>query len=95
VYVGSNDGHLYAIDARSGREKWRLETGAEILSSPVVADGVVYVGSQDGYLYGVDAATGQVQWQFSGGAGIGVLRRQGIDSITRPVCVLQAGRGAA
>ncbi len=26
--VGSNDNHLYAIDAVTGKEKWRFTTGA-------------------------------------------------------------------
>jgi outer membrane protein assembly factor BamB len=53
VYVGSNDSHLYAVDAKTGREKWKFKTGGKVLSSPAVANGVVYVGSEDGYLYAI------------------------------------------
>src|SRR3972149_7524399 len=27
VYVGSMDGHVYALDAATGQEHWRFETG--------------------------------------------------------------------
>jgi len=53
VFVGSEDDHLYAIDAKTGAEQWRVATGKDVHSSPAVADGVIYIGSQDGYVYAV------------------------------------------
>jgi outer membrane protein assembly factor BamB len=64
VYVGSNDGRLYAIDEATGSLKWKFATGARVSSSPAVADGVVFFGSYDGNFYAVDAATGKVKWKF-------------------------------
>jgi len=52
VYVGSQDGKLYAFDATTGATLWRTaKTGDVINSSPAVANGVVYIGSNDGKLY--------------------------------------------
>ncbi len=61
VYVGSDDGDLYAFSAGgatgcSGTPKackplWSGATGGQVYSSPAVANGVVYVGSYDGKLY--------------------------------------------
>lgn len=53
VYVGSNDGHLYAFDCATGALKWKFRTGGEVHGSPVIADGVVYIASDDGHLYSV------------------------------------------
>jgi len=58
VFVGSNDGNLYAVDAATGEEHWRFETGDKIRSSPTVVDGTVYIGSttvkeEDGEVTGV------------------------------------------
>jgi outer membrane protein assembly factor BamB len=64
VYVGSNDGKLYAIDEAKGSLKWKFATGARVSSSPAVADGVVFFGSYDGNFYAVDAATGKAKWKF-------------------------------
>ena len=51
VYFGSNDGYLHGLDAQSGQEKWKFDTGDPAAHySPAVSDGVVYFG-QDGYLY--------------------------------------------
>ena len=62
VYVGADDGNLYAFDARSGAPLWKAATGGQIFSSPAVADGLVYVGSNDGRVYAFDAETGAVRW---------------------------------
>jgi eukaryotic-like serine/threonine-protein kinase len=64
VFVGSGDGHLYAVDAARGTERWRLRTGGAVDSSPAVADGTVFVLSRDGRMYAVDAARGTTKWTF-------------------------------
>jgi outer membrane protein assembly factor BamB len=53
VYVGSEDGFLYALDKKSGDLKWKFQTGSAVNSSPVVSGDTVYVGSEDGYVYAV------------------------------------------
>jgi outer membrane protein assembly factor BamB len=66
VYVGSDDGKLYAFDAAgvtncSGTPKtcsplWTATIGGEVRTSPAVANGVVYVGDGSYGLYAFDAA---------------------------------------
>lgn len=69
VYVGSIDGNVYALNARTGALVWQYPTGGYIQSSPAVANGVVYVGSEDGNLYALNASTGALLWQdFAGGS---------------------------
>jgi outer membrane protein assembly factor BamB len=67
VYFGSGDGHVYALDAASGEQKWKFRTGDVVHASPAYADGVLYFGSWDSYFYAVDAATGAERWRFHGG----------------------------
>jgi outer membrane protein assembly factor BamB len=64
VVAGSGDGNVYALDAASGKERWRLETGGRVRATPAVGGGVVFVGSADGVLYAVDLETGDVKWRF-------------------------------
>ncbi|UCC17827.1 MAG: PQQ-like beta-propeller repeat protein [Dehalococcoidales bacterium] len=54
IYIGSEDGNLYALDAVTGELQWQFETGGAITASPVVMDGVVYVGSTDGNFYAIE-----------------------------------------
>ena len=51
IYVGSENGKLYALKASTGTLLWSHVIGGFVGSSPAVADGVVYVGSQDGNMY--------------------------------------------
>jgi outer membrane protein assembly factor BamB len=68
VYVGSNDGKLYAFNASSGDGLWAASTGYLIYySSPAVANGVVYVGSYDHKLYAFNASSGATLWSTSTG----------------------------
>ncbi len=63
IYVGSNDGYLYAVNS-DGTEKWRFETDDFIPSSPAIGkDGTVYVGSWDNHLYAVNP-DGSEEWKF-------------------------------
>ncbi len=71
VYVGSEDGKLYAFDALTDQQKWIAVIGTALYSSPAVANGLVYVGSKDDKLYAFDALTGQQKWTAQTGASIG------------------------
>ena len=64
IYVGSNDGNLYALDQQTGAKKWAFTTGARVASSPAVDHGLVYFGSYDGNFYAVEASTGKLHWKF-------------------------------
>ncbi len=67
VYAGSAGGHLYAVDAASGRQHWRFETGAPIRSTPVVDGGTVYFGGWDHHVYALTAGEGKELWRFDTG----------------------------
>ena len=45
LFVGSNDGSLYALDAESGRVRWTFPTENWVASSPCVSGGLVIFGS--------------------------------------------------
>jgi outer membrane protein assembly factor BamB len=50
VYFGSSDGNLYALDAQSGKEKWKFKTHGIIHTSPALHEGTLYFGSWDTFL---------------------------------------------
>ncbi len=65
VYVGSLDGNFYAIDAESGKEKWRFATreNAPIRSSAIVFNKKVFFVGNDRMLYALHIADGTVAWK--------------------------------
>ncbi len=69
VYVGSQDArhHFYAIDARTGQEKWSLSQPGKvetIRSSPGISGDTIYVGGDFNIFYALDLQTGQPKWTF-------------------------------
>jgi outer membrane protein assembly factor BamB len=54
VYIGTYEGRVHALDAAAGTAVWSFAIGADVESSPAVADGALYIGSCDGNLYRFD-----------------------------------------
>jgi len=67
VYIGSDDGNLYAINANTGNDLWRFDTGSQVVSSPIVdLDGTIYVGSDSSNVYAINP-DGTQKWLFPTG----------------------------
>jgi len=76
VYTGTVDGRLIAIDARTGKEVWSVQTttkgdGRFITGAPRAFDGKIVVGQGGGdttptraYATAYDAETGKQLWRF-------------------------------
>lgn len=75
IYVGTLDGRLVAIDARTGKEAWSTLTidkskHYSITSAPRIAKGLVFIGESGGeygvrgYIAAYDAETGKQVWRF-------------------------------
>ena len=53
-------GFLIAMDAETGRTKWRYRT-KPVESSPLLRNGILYVGSWDGNVHAIRAKTGRAR----------------------------------
>jgi eukaryotic-like serine/threonine-protein kinase len=51
VVFGSEDGRLYIVSLKDGKELWNFEIGQPVTSSPAVAGGKVVIGCEDGSVY--------------------------------------------
>jgi outer membrane protein assembly factor BamB len=62
VYVGCDDGQLFALDTATGDQRWQIQTMASVGTAPAVDGGLVYIGSSQnsltGNLFAIDALTG-------------------------------------
>ena len=65
AFIGSNDNHLYALDAGSGEEIWKFETGGDIKSTAALFDESVLITAWDGFLYKIDQVSGEEIWKFA------------------------------
>ena len=62
VFIGSDDGNLYALEAQSGSLLWKFASQGIVRSTPAVAGDLVYFSSDDGFLYAVRADDGTKAW---------------------------------
>ena len=67
VFIGSDDGNVYALALADGKKVWAFKTGGGVESSPLVLEGKVFVGSSDAFLYAIEAATGKLLWKYETG----------------------------
>ncbi|HSY65168.1 MAG TPA: PQQ-binding-like beta-propeller repeat protein [Terriglobales bacterium] len=64
VYVSSEDGSVFALNARTGATLWSYSTGAYV-GSVAVANGAVYFSTFNGKVYALNARTGATLWSKS------------------------------
>jgi outer membrane protein assembly factor BamB len=79
IYVGSDNGHLYARNCNSnGTIKWKFPPDATVIgavkSSPAIDfDGTIYFGTDSGKLYAVNP-DGTLKWTFPASGSVGDIR---------------------
>ena len=84
VYIGCDDGHLYALDRDTGEVVWSFRSRSYeverkrtdtlhrgIHGSPALLDGRVFIGDYTGRLYALDSSTGALLWERRLGHSIG------------------------
>jgi outer membrane protein assembly factor BamB len=64
LFIGAENGNLYALDLHSHRLQWLFHARGGIASTPAVADGMIVFLARDGSLHALDAASGAVVWTF-------------------------------
>jgi len=66
LFVGSYDRSIYALDAKTGHELWRVSAGDSVFSAPAIGDvdgrKILYVVPTDRKVYALDARTGKKIW---------------------------------
>lgn len=67
LVVGTLDGHVYALDAATGKQLWSAEVDDEVISAPAIDAGTVFVRTNSGAVYALDANTGERKWVYDQG----------------------------
>jgi outer membrane protein assembly factor BamB len=69
VYIGSYDKNFYALDARSGKVRWKFNAKGRISGAPTVIGRVVYFSElANKTTSGIDVRTGRRVFKLSSGA---------------------------
>lgn len=65
VYVTTGLGEVAAMDAATGKIKWRVKPAGPLRGAPTVAFGAVYVMTQDNQIFALNVADGTGLWNES------------------------------
>jgi len=63
IYVGTDNGWVYALDFESGERIWQFRTKGAVKATPAYWNHGVFVASLDGHVYGLQADTGRLMWR--------------------------------
>jgi outer membrane protein assembly factor BamB len=64
VFLGGPTGIFHALDAKTGKELWKVDVGIGVDAPALVFLEQVYVGTKDGWLICLDAKTGNKIWAY-------------------------------
>ncbi|HEY3591597.1 MAG TPA: outer membrane protein assembly factor BamB [Buttiauxella sp.] len=62
IYLGSEKAQVYALNTSDGSIAWQSKAAGEVISRPVVSDGLVLVHTSNGQLQAFDETDGAVKW---------------------------------
>ena len=64
IFIGSENGKIYALDAETGEVSWQGNVKGEIINAPAVNSGVVVVNSASGIMKAFNAENGEELWKI-------------------------------
>ena len=64
VFIGSENGKIYALDAQTGKLSWEASIKGEIINAPAIESGVVVVNSASGIMKAFNADNGEEIWKI-------------------------------
>jgi len=64
-FCSSGENCVYALDASTGKVKWRFFAGGAPRMAPVIWKQKVYFGSDDGVFHCLDARSGRIVWKLN------------------------------
>jgi outer membrane protein assembly factor BamB len=62
LYAAARNGRVVALDAATGRERWKQDTKAHLAAGPGVGSNLVALGTSGGKVIALEAATGKRLW---------------------------------
>ena len=63
IFLGSENGKVYALDVETGSLDWEANIKGEVLSSPAIDSGIVVVNSASGVMKAFNATNGEELWK--------------------------------
>lgn len=62
VFLGSENGDVFALDAETGKLDWQAKIKGEVITAPAIDDGILAVNSASGIMKAFNASNGEELW---------------------------------
>ncbi|MCJ8295532.1 MAG: outer membrane protein assembly factor BamB [Colwellia sp.] len=63
IFVGTESGKVFALDAETGELVWQAKIKGEVITQPAIDSGILVVNSASGIIKAFDANTGEELWK--------------------------------
>ncbi|WP_019028394.1 outer membrane protein assembly factor BamB [Colwellia piezophila] len=63
IFLGTENGEVFALDAETGELVWKAKIKGEVITAPAIDSGVLVVNSASGIMKAFDANTGEELWK--------------------------------
>jgi len=93
IFVTTGFGEILALDARTGKEIWRIPTVSPLRGAPTIADGRVYAVTVDNELLAFSSDDGHRLWSYEGIPESAVLAGSGSPAVANEVVVAPFSSG--
>lgn len=64
IFIGSENGKIYALDAQTGELVWQAAIKGEIINAPAIDTGIIVVNSASGIMKAFNANDGEELWMI-------------------------------
>ena len=64
IFLGSENGKVFALDAETGKLDWQANIKGEVLSTPAIESGVLVVNTSSGVMKAFNASNGEELWKI-------------------------------
>lgn len=93
VFAVNGLGDLVALDAPTGTQRWRVQLGAPIRSSPTIAEGRIFVTTIEDRLVALATEDGRTLWSHRGSRATTTILGQPAPAFARGMVVAGFGSG--
>lgn len=93
IFATTGFAEVVALDARSGRDAWRVKIDAPVRSAPTVSGGRVFISTVDNQVIALAAKDGRRLWNYSGVSSQTILLGGGSPAVDGGVVIVPFTNG--
>ncbi|PKG83760.1 outer membrane protein assembly factor BamB [Colwellia sp. 75C3] len=94
IFIGTENGDVFALDSETGELIWQAKVKGEIITPPAIDSGILVVNSASGILKAFDAQTGDELWEVEQDVPALTLRGISTPVVASGGVLVGSGKGA-